>query len=107
MHVASSREPIHDLYSASLPYSNARSNPAPLTMRIQSDEIDSIAKGVGAPHTIREEKLHDRGEDCLLLFGPRNRLDVDLPALEKLDEADALDVFRGEAFVRIGADEFE
>jgi hypothetical protein len=93
---------VHHVVGRARGFSHATSG-----LRVQSDEIDSVPKEIRSPHTIREEKLHDGSEDCLLLFGPRNCLDADLPAFEKLDEADALDVLRGEAFVRIGADEFE
>ena len=76
-------------------------------LRVEPDDVDSLSKGIRPPDAVREEKFHYRAEDGFFVFGPGDRLERDLPAFEKLDQANALDIFRRKPFVGLRTDELE
>src|SRR5215510_4669037 len=74
---------------------------------VQPHDLDRLCEGISPSDAARIEEVHDRSEDGLVSLAARDPLEWDLPPLEKLDEADPFDVFRGISLSGVGTDEPE
>ena len=93
---------IHRLVARTRGVSQAASH-----LRVQPDDVDRLGEGVRPPGAMREEELHGRPQDGFLSFDSGDRFWHDPAPFEKLNEANALDVFRRKPLVALRTDELE
>src|SRR5215831_8207246 len=93
---------VHRLVARSGGVSQAASN-----VRVQSHDVDRLCQGISPPDAARIEKAHDCSEECFVSLAVCDLLKWNLSPLEKLNEADPFDVFRGKSLSGVGTDEPE
>src|SRR5262245_20707780 len=90
---------VHRLVARSGGVSQAASD-----VGVQPHDLDRLCEGISPSDAARIEEVHDRREDGLVSLAARDPLEWNLPPLEKLDEADPFDVFRGKSLPGVRAD---